>query len=146
MLFVQYRGKCTEDYAQSLHKINAPCRIVMTLRKLKTVLPSLKNPVEKMMKSNVVYNITCPRCQSCYVGQTRRQLQRRFSEHLSKGPVKTHMECCNVTIDHRNIDIIGSTTRGEKSLLTLEALHQRKLNTSINTKDEYKSRTLTIKF
>ena len=146
MLFVQYRGKCTEDYAQSLHKINAPCRIVMTLRKLKTVLPSLKNPVEKMMKSNVVYNITCPRCQSCYVGQTRRQLQRRFSEHLSRGPVKTHMEGCNVTIDHRNIDIIGSTTRGEKSLLTLEALYQRTLNPSINTKDEYKSRTLTIKF
>ena len=146
MLFVQYRGKCTEDYAQSLHKINAPYRIVMTLRKLKTVLPSLKNPVEKMMKSNVVYKINCPRCQSCYVGQTRRQLQHRFSEHISKGPVKTHMENCNVTIDHRNIEIIGSTTRGEKHLLTLEALHQRKLNPSLNTKDEYRSRTLTIKF
>ena len=65
VLFVPYRGKCTEDYAQSLHKINAPCRIVMTLRKLKTVLPSLKNPVEKMMKSSIVYNINCPRCQSC---------------------------------------------------------------------------------
>ena len=74
------------------------------------------------------------------------KLQRRFSEHMSRGPVKTHMESCNVTIDHRNIDIIVSTTRGEKSLLTLEALHQRTLNPSINTKDEYKSRTLTIKF
>ena len=52
--------------------------------------------------------------------------------------VKTHMEGCNVLIDHRNIDIIGSTTRGEKSLLTLEALHQRTLNPSINPKDEYK--------
>ena len=46
-LFVQYRGKCTEEYAQALHRIKAPCRVIMTLRKLKTVLPSLKPPVEK---------------------------------------------------------------------------------------------------
>ena len=99
-----------------------------------------------VLKRNVTLFLSKYNCQSYYVSQTRRQLQRRFSEHLSKGPVKTHMERCNVTIDHRNIDIIGSTTRGEKSLLTLEALHQRTLNPSINTKDEYKSRTLTIKF
>ena len=96
---MQYRGKCTEEYARPLHKLNAPCRIVMTLRKLKTVLPSLKPPVEKIMRSNVVYKITCPRCQSCYVGQTKRQLQRRFTEHLQKGPVKIHTAKCNVDRD-----------------------------------------------
>ena len=31
-------------------------------------------------------------------------------------------------------------------IVAIEALHQRTLNPSINTKDEYKSRTLTIKF
>ena len=146
MLFIQYRGKCTEEYARALHKINAPCRIVMTLRKLKTVLPSLKPPIERMMKSNVVYNITCPRCQSCYVGQTKRQLQRRFTEHLQKGPVKMHMKECNIDLNHCDVEILGSTTRGEKQLLTLEALFQKDISPSINTKDEYKSRTLTIKF
>ena len=147
MLFVQYRGKCTEECAQALHKINAPCRIVMTLRKLKTVLPSLKHPVEKMMKSNVVYKIKCPRCNSCYVGQTSRQLQRRFTEHLTKkGPVKTHMAECKISLDQNNVEILGSTTRGEDHLLTLEALFQHELKPSMNTKDEYKSRTLTIKF
>ena len=146
MLFVQYRGKCTEEYARSLHRINAPCRIVMTLRKLKTVLPSLKPPVERMMRSNVVYNITCPRCQSCYVGQTKRQLQRHFTEYLQKGPVKLHAEECNIGLNHCDIEILGSTTRGEKQLLTLEALFQKDIRPSINTKEEYKSRTLTIKF
>ena len=147
MLFVQYRGKCTEEYAQSLHKINAPCRIIMTLRKLKTVLPSLKPSLEGMMRSNVVYKIQCPRCNSCYVGQTSRQLQRRFSEHLTrKGPIKTHMAECHSTIDHRHVQIIGGTRRGDKQLLTLEALFQNELKPSLNTKDEYKSRTLTIKF
>ena len=147
LFFVQYRGKCTEEYARSLHKLNAPCRIVMTLRKLKTVLPSLKPPVEKIMRSNVVYKITCPRCQSCYVGQTKRQLQRRFTEHLQKGPVKIHTAKCNVDLDpYCDIQILGSTSRGEKHLMTLEALFQKDISPSLNTKEEYKSRTLSIKF
>ena len=53
-MLIQYRGKCTEDYARALHKIGAPCNVIMTLRKLKTVLPSLKPSVEMMLKSNVV--------------------------------------------------------------------------------------------
>ena len=132
---------------QNLHRINAPCRIVMTLRKLKTVLPSLKPSLEVMMRSNVVYKITCPRCKSCYVGQTSRQLQRRFSEHLTrKGPIKNHMSECHNTIVQGNVQIIGSTNRGEKQLLTLEALFQNELRPTLNTKDEYRSRTLTLKF
>ena len=146
MYFIQYRGKCTEEYARALHKVNAPCRIIMTLRKLKTVLPSLKPPVEKMIKSNVVYNISCPRCQSCYVGQTRRQLQRRFIEHVQKGPVKEHMTVCQVDLTDSDIDILGSTSKGEKQLLTLEALYQKDISPDINTKEEYKSRKLLIKF
>ena len=64
-IFIQYRGKYTEDYARALHKIKAPCVMVMTLRKLKTVLPSLKPSVEKLMKSGVVHQLTCPRCSAC---------------------------------------------------------------------------------
>ena len=40
-LFVQYRGKCTEQYARALHNIQHPCRVILTLRKLKTVLSPL---------------------------------------------------------------------------------------------------------
>ena len=147
-LIIQYRGKCTEDYARALHKINRPCYIVMTLRKLKNVLVPLKPSLEFMMRSNVVYKITCPRCNACYVGQTSRQLQRRFSEHLTrKGPIKTHMAECNVTLDQRHVQIMDNTARGEKHLLTLEveALIQNELKPTLNTKDEYKSRTVTIK-
>ena len=101
---------------------------------------------ENVEISNVVYQIVCPRCESCYVGQTSRQMQRRFSEHLSKGPIKAHMEDCTVMLTSSDVNILGSTTRGEKYLLTLEALHQNELQPSINTKDEFRSRTLTIKF
>ena len=69
-LFIQYRGKCSEHYARALHKIQAPCRVIMTLRKLKTVLPSLKPPIDLDFRSDVVHQIECPRCQAHYVGQT----------------------------------------------------------------------------
>ena len=147
MFFVQYRGKCTEHFAHDLHQIHAPCRFIMTLRKIKTVLPSLKPPVPKMFKSNVVYQLQCPRCKSCYVGQTSRQMQRRFTEHLQRaGPIKKHMGVCEGSFTVDDVTILGSNCRGEKYLLTLEALFQNDIKPSLNTKDEYKSRTLTIKF
>ena len=145
-LFIQYRGKCTEDYARALHKINAPCTIIMTLRKLKTVLPSLKPPVEKMLKSGLVYRLTCPPCSACYVGETSRHLKFRIREHIRRaGPMKSHLFQCSTTITEENLDILKTSSRGEYYLLTLEALHIRELKHQINTKDEYKSKELMIK-
>ena len=53
---------------------------------------------------------------------------------------------CKLELTHSDIEILGSTSRGEKQLMTLEALYQRDISPSINTKEEYKSRKLTIKF
>ena len=145
MLMVQYRGKCTEGYARALHRSNAPCNVVMTLRKLKTVLPSLKPPVEKMLKSGVVYKIACPRCSACYVGKTSRHVQTRFTEHTKRAPMKTHLQECNTEITSEDIEILHQTARGNIHLLTLEALYIRDWKPTINTKDEYRSRELTIK-
>ena len=145
-LIIQYRGKCTEEYAHALHKIQAPCVIVMTLRKLKTVLPSLKPSVEKLMKSGVIYQLTCPRCSACYVGQTSRHMITRFKEHTQRsGPMKSHLSQCNTHLTDEHIDILQSTSRGDAFLLTLEALHIRERKPSINTKDEYRTRELVIK-
>ena len=46
-----------EQFEKDLKKSNAPCRTIFKLKKLKTVLPSLKPPVDKLLKSNVVYQI-----------------------------------------------------------------------------------------
>ena len=145
-LIVQYRGKVTEDYARALHKAGAPCNIVMTLRKLKTVLPSLKPPTEKMLKSGVVYKLTCPSCSACYVGETTRHLQTRVKEHIQKqGPMNTHLELCDTTLVDDSVEILQATARGENYLLTLEALHIKEVKPAINTKEEWKSRELKIK-
>ena len=145
-LIIQYRGKCTEDYARSLHRSSAPCMMIMTLRKLKTTMPSLKPPVEKMLRSGVVYKITCSRCNACYVGQTSRHLLTRIREHrTTTGPVKKHLTECSAQLTDDDIEILKSTSRGEAHLLTLEALWINELKPGINTKEEYRSRTLTIK-
>ena len=41
IIFIQYRGKLSEEYERSLKRCHAPCNVIMTLRKMKTVLPSL---------------------------------------------------------------------------------------------------------
>ena len=144
--FVQYRGKSTEEFARSLHRCQAPCKVIMTLRKLKTVTPALKPSVEKFMKSKVVYKITCPRCNACYVGQTSRHLKTRFSEHRNNaGPVKTHFGQCDNALTEDCIEVLASTQKTEVHLITLEALFIKEIEPTINTKDEYRQRTLKIK-
>ena len=73
-------------------------------------------------------------------------LQACFREHIKNGgPVKTHITKCKTNITDGNVDILSSTSRGERYLMTLEALYIQELEPAINTKDEYRSRALTIK-
>ncbi len=39
IIFAQHRGNITDDYCQALKKWNALCNPIMTLHKLKTLLP-----------------------------------------------------------------------------------------------------------
>ena len=62
-------------------------------------------------------------------------------------PVRAHFD--NRTRDAPTVDdvkILASTSRGLDYLLTLEALYIREMKPELNTKDEYRSRELTIKF
>ena len=92
----------------------------------------------------MVYKIKCPRCEACYVGQTSRHLTTRIKEHSRSGPVRDHFNQCNIAWSMDNVSIMTSA-RNVFQLLTLEALAIKALKPSLNTKDEYRSRTLTIK-
>ena len=122
-LFLYYRGKASENFAKDLKKAHAPCRTIFKLKKLKTVLPSLKPPVEKLLKSHVVYQIKCSSCDASYVGQTTRHLTTRLAEHKSrKGPVKEHFTQCKSQIENDCISVLDTTTNSDSFLLTLEAI------------------------
>ena len=154
LFFINYRGKITEEYCNSLRKIcfdkdspasHIPIKIIMTSRKLKTVLPSLKPPVEKILKSDVVYKITCSLCKQCYVGKTERHVTTRLREHiLREGPMKSHAEKCGEQITNDNITI-EREVRDRNKLSTYEALYIKIINPQINTKDEFR-RKLYIKW
>ena len=148
-LKIQYRGRQTDHFVKKLKETGAPVQSVLTLRKLKTCLPSLKAPVEVRLRSNTVYKITCPGCGACYVGQSSRHLCTRFAEHRTKKsqPVRIHFEECGVgqpTSD--DLVILDQSFVSQQHLETLEALYIREMNPKINTKDEFRSRELTIKF
>ena len=146
-IFIQYRGRATEDYCRALRNCNAPCEPVLTLRKLKTLLPPLKSQVERKVRSHVVYKIVCPRCHACYVGYTTQHITDRFSQHCKPSqPVGKHLRECHA-MDMITADDVQILTRAnnESLLMTLEALWQRELCPTINTKDEFRSRELTIK-
>ena len=155
MFFLNYRGKASEEYALHLKKIcesrdspafKVPIKVIFTLKKLKSVLPALKPPIDKMLKSDVVYQIKCPVCLDCYVGQTERHLTTRFDEHiLREGPVKTHMEKCGVNLTEENVEVVRGLQTNTK-LMTYEAILIKKLRPQINTKEEYRSRKLYIKW
>ena len=135
----------TDKFVQSLNKLYAPCKFILTLKKTKNLISHLKVPVPDMLRSNVVYKITCSQCNLSYVGQTSRHLQQRFKEHIgSQGLLKKHFEDCNVSPSMDMVKILGKAKFDR--LLTLEALFIAEIRPTLNTKDEYKSRTLKLKF
>ena len=145
-LRLQYRGRETDNIVRKLNNYNVPVKTVITLRKLKTVLPSLKPSVPKFLRSNVVYQIRCPGCDASYVGQTVRHVKSRIAEHRNiKQPVGAHFQACIATPPSLDdVEIVSTTTRGVNHLMTLEALVINERNPELNTKDEYRS--LTLKF
>ena len=85
-----------------------------------------------------LYSVLCQTNQPAFTN-----LLQRASKN--QGSVKTHLHQCNTTITEEHIDVLSSTSRWESHLLTLEALYIQELYPKINTKDEYRSRTLTIR-
>ena len=82
----------------------------------------------------------------CWRDKPTSTVQVRIAEHVQlNGPVKKHLADWRSSINEENVDILQTSARGENYLLTLEALHIREQKPKINTKDEYKSRELTIK-
>ena len=146
---VQYRGAVTDQLVRSLYEANAPIQAVVTLRKIRTFVSQLKAKVPDEIASRVVYQITCPSCGACYVGQTCRHARTRLGEHRtkSKEPVRIHfVPCAKRKANQEDMRILHRTTRSREFLETLEALYIREIGPTLNTKDEYRSRELTILF
>ena len=143
---LEYRGKATEDFANKIRKLIPSVNVYFTTTKLKNVLPNLKCSVPLTLKSNVVYKVSCPGCCRAYIGQTTRHLSVRINEHSFKGtPVQTHFKGCSSKPSMDDVEVLDSAN-DLKMLLTLEALYIRRQKPELNTKEEFRSRTLSYAF
>ena len=104
------------------------------------------NPYSMEMSSILWICLTLTCTLARYVGQTSRHLLNRIKEHKRKNsPVGIHFDLCKCSLSMDDVCVLGSSSRSITRLMTLEALWINNLKPSINTKDEYRSRTLVIK-
>ena len=140
--FVQQRGNITQNFASRLKKLS-DIEIIFTIKKLRTCLPILKSPFDKNLKSHVVYKITCNGCSSIYVGQTRRHVTTKVSEHPKKDcPVGQHLVECFDTTHNVKWEILDAC-RGVEKVMTIKTIYIKQLKPQLNTRDEYRGRELT---
>ena len=112
-------------------------------------MSSLQTTTKFESRSRVVYKITCPGCDTSYVGQTRRHLLTRFRDHnykKTKAVYKHFRDCVGSEVTLNDVKILAQTSRNLDFLLSLEALLIREYGHALNVKDEYRSRELTIRF
>lgn len=112
---------------------------------LNNIVKKGKCKTEKMFENNVVYKISCKNCNVTYVGETKRQLQIRISEH--KNNINRISQTNNVITEHRinenhdfewkNIEILDKEVILQKRL-TSEMIHIYLQINSINIKEDTK--------
>ena len=134
-MHIEYRGEVTDTYVRALKQSTAPIRIVLTTRKIKNCLPSLKTSIHKGMQSKIVYEFTCSRCNATYLGKTKRHLKTRIQEHKNRKHqvLYKHVNECGAEIGLEDFKIIDKTFKDNNFLLTLEAVHIVKKNPKLNT-------------
>ena len=71
---------------------------------IKKLLPSLKDPLDNCEKSCLVYLVPCHDCDFVYIGQTKRDLKSRLSEHKRaikyQRPEKSALCEHSISMDH----------------------------------------------
>ena len=144
-IFLQYRGNLTQNFASKMKKL---CELqeVLTKRKLRARLPTLKSSFDRYLKSHVVYEIKSNGCGSIYVGQTSRHVTTRIRDHQKKvSQVGQHLIECLGAKNDIEWKILDACRTVEK-LLIIEAIYISKLKPALNTRDQYWGRELTLKY
>ena len=102
-----YTSRRCESVAQKLmkciKKVTPDFRINWCWRTIKMssiTSPKLKNKVPTILKNGAIYKFTCAKeCQKTYIGETKRLLKTRISEHFQpsrKSAIRDHTDECKL--------------------------------------------------
>ena len=88
-------------------------------------------------RKNVVYRISCNKCQGTYIGSTIRPLHDRIYEHLNNNnsSVSKHKVICGSSSTNMAVEVLDKETR-KGNLRIREAFFINKLEPTINNKEE----------
>ena len=142
--FLKYLGNISLQLKRTSKKVQNDTHLYHI--KLRKCLLSLKSSFDSNLRSYVLNERICCGCNSAYVKRTCRHMTTRILEHQkTKSPVEQHVvEFCGAltTFDYKNIGLWQDT----KTLMTIEFLHPSRRKPQLNTRDEYKSREITMKY
>ena len=121
-----------------------PVHKIFTTRKLTNCLPILESNIDKDLKSQVVYELTCNGCKSIYRVQTCRHISTRVAEHVKlDSTMGIHAIECNA--DKRVFQKILDQCGNQSKITPLEVFYISTLKPAINTRDKYQTQKLTLK-
>ncbi|XP_065671956.1 uncharacterized protein LOC136089796 [Hydra vulgaris] len=81
---------------------NVIIKFIFTTDKLKNNF-CIKDPLPKMLKSNVVYKFSCAGCNASYIGETSRHLATRINEHLTSDKQSHILKHLNSSINCKTL-------------------------------------------
>ena len=87
--------KCFKKLGRSTNqKVNFVCRYSVTKMSFFTDMKDQSNILSKL---NVVYQFSCPGCESSYIGKTEQTLFERTKEHVTRADsaIKEHFDNCS---------------------------------------------------
>ena len=125
-------------------KILPSVDIVFTTNKLRNVVSNLRSSVPFVVKSRLVYKIRCPRCMGPISDIQYDKFQYEQRNTLLKVSQSTLISV-NVTLSSQDFETLESANN-QKVLIIMEALYIRQQKPLLNTKDEFRRRSLSYVF
>ena len=121
-------------------------KTVFTKNKVINVVSNLKGAIPFALKSRLMFKRRCPKCHKTYIGQTTRQISIRAKKHAAKStPLQAHFSKCDSAVSIEDFESLDGA-RSKKLLLTLEDLYIWQQKPLLNTKNEFRRRSLICVF
>ena len=118
-----------KDKTQSINKTlrNTTIKLAFKTYKTQFLCPN-KDKITTSELSSVVYKYTCEQCQTCYIGETRRQLHQRIKEHLKgRPPSEISMHIHPPKEDNFQVIIRTKYTRTAETLIIQDSVRENKI-------------------
>ena len=146
--YSNYTKKRLNNMYKTFCNSDKSIRLIFNTTKIRDYF-STKDMIPNSFKSSVVYQYNCARCNSCYVGRTRRNLSTRIEEHLGGKKssnifkhLRNNPECQN--LDQRKQFKILDYASSKYELSLKEGLHIKWIKPSLNVQKKHEVITLLV--